>query len=264
MLLNKHKALTQRIICILFILLYSTLDYCCAGMEPKVSTPQSLYTHATDSAKWNNGLVLAYTSASAGKDREFPFAVKTNLLTTALTWLNLSVEVPFDGNRFSVMGEYQFPWWRGGQNRNKFCMRYLQAGGEFRWWFHPRKKASTGYSIVRNNLCGHFVGIYGMGGKYDFQNKRDICYQGEFWSVGLTYGYSLPVARVLNLEFFVSFGYASIPYRHFIPSEDYSDLFRDPSDCGTWNYFGPTKIGVTLVLPINIKRLAVSGKGGAR
>lgn len=193
--------------------------------------------------------------------RKATIALKSNLLYDALTWLNIGVEVPFSKNRFSIVYDHQFPWWRGGEGNNHFCMRYLQMSGEFRWWFHPRLKPSTRHQIVRENLTGHFLGVYGMGGKWDFENGRKICYQGEFWSAGLSYGYSMPIGRRLNLEFSISVGYASIPYRHFIPSEDYEHLFRDPSDVGTWSYFGVTKLGVSLVVPINFHRVK---KGGRR
>ena len=199
-----------------------------------------------------------FTPQFAPKEcKPFVFALKTNLLYDAVTWLNFGIEVPFAGDKFSIVYDHQFPWWRGGEGNNHFCMRYLQMGGEFRWWFHPRTKPSTRHQIVRKQLSGHFLGAYGMGGKWDFNNGRKICYQGEFWSAGLSYGYAMPIGRRLNLEFSLSVGYASIPYRHFIPSEDYEILFRDPNDAGTWGYFGVTKVGVSLVVPINIYK-----KGG--
>ena len=196
--------------------------------------------------------------------RKTIFAIKSNLLYDALTWTNLSLEVPFSGNKFSVTYDHQFPWWRWGEGGNKYCNRYLQVGGEFRWWFHPRTKPATKHRVVRDKLAGHFLGVYGMGGKWDFETRRNICYQGEFWSTGLSYGYSLPISKRLNLEFTASLGYASIPYRHFIPSDDYEILFRDPTDTGRWNYVGITKLGVTLVIPITIKKTIMPKEGGLR
>ena len=195
--------------------------------------------------------------------RKTIFALKSNLLYDAISWLNFAVEVPFGGNKFSALYEHQFPWWRWGENNNKFCMRYLQMSGEFRWWFHPRTKPSTRHEIVRDRLSGHYLGVYGMGGKYDFQRNRSICYQGEFWSGGLSYGYSMPIGKRLNLEFSISLGYASIVYRHFFPADDFHELYRDPNDVGTLDYFGVTKLGVSLVFPI-MKTIRAGKKGGAR
>ena len=52
------------------------------------------------------------------------------------------------------------------------------------------------------------------------------------------------------MEFSVSFGYAEIPYRHYIPSDDYEILIRDRNNAGTLTYIGPTKAEVSLVIPI--------------
>lgn len=99
---------------------------------------------------------------------------------------------------------------------------------------------------------GHFLGLYGESGKWDFEHKRDICYQGEHWSAGISYGYSMPISRHLNLEFSVSAGYASIAYRGYTPSPDYSILWRDYAKTGRWHYFGPTKAQISLVVPFRV------------
>ena len=127
-------------------------------------------------------------------------------------------------------------------------MRFLSIGAEGRWWFKPTP------------LKGQFVGIYAESGKYDFEHKRDICYQGEHWSTGLSYGYAMPIGKRLNLEFSISAGYASIAYRGYTPSENYEILWRDPDNVGRWHYFGPTKAQVSLVFPFVMK----GKKGGVK
>ena len=127
-----------------------------------------------------------------------------------------------------------------------------------RWWFRPQTRTVKGAEIQRDALVGHFLGVYGWGGKLDFQNRRKICYQAEFNSVGLTYGYSVPVSRRMNMEFSLSVGYAEIPYRHYNPTDGYEILIRDRSRMGTLKYFGPTKAEVSLVIPV----LGNSKKGG--
>lgn len=189
------------------------------------------------------------------------FALKTNMLYDVASIVNVSVEVPIYENKFSVLYQHHFPWFNWGEGNNKYCIRFLSFGGEARWWFKPQPRAATGSSRLRDRLMGHYVGIYGMGGKYDFNWKRDICYQGEFWSAGLSYGYSMPLGKWLNLEFSVSAGYANIPYRHYTPSDDYEILVRDPNKHGTWNYFGLTKAEISLVMPIMLTKWK---KGGGR
>lgn len=168
-------------------------------------------------------------------------AVKTNLIYDAVTALNAEVEFPI-GRRCSITVEDVFPWWSWGPNDRKYCFQLLSIGFEPRWWFIRDDK--------KDYLSGHFLGVYGMSGKYDFQWDTKLCYQGEYWSAGLTYGYSMPVCKWMNMEFSVSAGYLHSDYRHYQPSEDYEHLWRDRSKVGKISWFGPTKAKISLVIPI--------------
>lgn len=178
------------------------------------------------------------------------FALKTNMLYDLATALNVEVEVPI-GRHFSVAAEYVFPWWERG---NKYCFQMLEAGVEARYWFRDN-------TFHAQKLKGHFVGVYGMTSMFDFQWNKKLCYQGEYWSAGLTYGYSLPISPHLNMEFSLSVGYLSSAYRHYYPATDYSELWRDKYKVGRIGYFGPTKAKISLVVPINIP---YSKRGGGR
>ena len=188
-------------------------------------------------------------------------AIKTNLLYDAVTWLNLAVEVPIYKDRFSLVYTHQFPWWRGGENRNEYCNRFLSIGGELRWWFRPQPREPYDRHVRRDKLMGHYLGLYGMGGKWDFEWKRKFCYQGEFWSAGVSYGYSRPLGKRLNLELSASLGYANIPYRNYKPSDDYGILLLNRKKTGTWHYVGPTRLEVSLVWPL-LHRFTVKREGG--
>lgn len=185
-------------------------------------------------------------------------AVKSNLLYDALSLVNYSIEVPIT-KHFSALIYHQFPWWRWGEAKNEYCIRFLSAGAEARWWFYPMPR--TQYGRERDKLMGHFIGVYAESGMWDFQWERNICYQGEHWSAGVSYGYSMSIGKRLNLEFSISAGYAEIPFRKFVPSSDYEILWADPVKHGTWHYFGPTKAQVTLTIPITVK---TKRKGGDR
>lgn len=182
----------------------------------------------------------------ARSDRRTILALKTNMLYDAVTALNYSVEVPL-GHDLSLQLQQYTPWWLTKSNRQ--CLQFLSLGAEFRWWF---KSDET--------LQGHFIGAHAWSGKGDMQWNRTGCWQFEFWSAGVSYGYSMPIGRWANLEFSISAGYASIPYRHYIPTDDWEILIKDNNKAGTLHYFGPTKAEVSLVIPIRVK----AGKGGAR
>lgn len=63
------------------------------------------------------------------------------------------------------------------------------------------------------------------------------------WSAGIEYGYSLPVARRLNLDFTIGLGWIGGKYHEYLPMDD----------CYVWqstsrlDYFGPTRLEVSLV-----------------
>ena len=192
-------------------------------------------------------------------------ALKTNLLYDLLMWVNFSVEVPFKirNQQFSLLYQHQCPWWTWGENDYEYCNRFLSMGGEARWWFAPDYHAATARRAERDCLTGWYVGLYGAGGKWDFQHQRDICHQGEFWSAGLSMGYAFPLGRRANMEVSLSAGYAEIPYRGYTPAPDYGQLVRDPDKTGTWHYIGPTRAEVSLVIPLTVTK-TVQWKGGAR
>ena len=175
--------------------------------------------------------------------RNTAVVVKTNLFYDLATVLNVEVEVPI-AKRFSVMVEDVFPWWNIG---NKYCLQMWEMGAEARFWFKPWEKKST------RKLRGWFVGAYGMSSKYDFQFDTSVNYQGEYWSAGVSGGYALSLGKKkkLSMEFSLAVGFLQTDYRHYLPTDDYLKLIRNPYNVGTVSYFGPTKLKVSLVVPIN-------------
>lgn len=175
-------------------------------------------------------------------------AVKSNLLYDAVTALNAEVEVPI-GRRWSLAVEYLFPWW---EHENKYCLQLLNLGFEGRYWLREQARH-------KGCLQGWFAGPYLMSGMYDLQWDREVNYQGEFWSAGVTAGYAMRLSKRLNLEFSLSVGYLSTAYRHYFPADDYSELYRDGKS-GRTNYIGPTKAKIALVWPLHFSYK----KGGRR
>lgn len=185
------------------------------------------------------------TTTATSSYGKYYIALKSNLLYDAVGAFNAECEFPI-GERFSVMVEDVFPWWRFGPNHGrKYAFQMVELGVEPRFWFPSKKYVSP--------LKGHFIGLYGMSAIYDFQWNRDGGYQGEYWSVGITYGYALPISKFFNMEFSLGIGYLFSDYRHYLPGQDYEALYVDKYNSGVLNYVGPTKLKVSLVWPIPIK-----------
>ena len=178
------------------------------------------------------------------------FAAKTNLLYDAGTALNYAFEFPI-GDKFSLQLQQHTPWWVSRDNRR--CLEFLSLGAEFRWWFAPQYRDIRLGDRRRDVLAGHFLGAHVWSGDGDLQWDRHICQQFTFWSAGLTYGYAMPIGKLFNLEFTISAGYASIPYQHYNPTDDWQILIKDNLNAGRMHYFGPTKAEISFVIPITSK-----------
>lgn len=169
-------------------------------------------------------------------------SIRTNLLVPAL---NVGAELPI-GNHWSVAADYYFPWFWPSQ-KNKNCFEFLGWSVEGRYWFGRDRKP-------QDRLKGHSVGVYVAGGYYDFErNYRGM--QGEFVSPGLDYTYSMAIGRQKNmhLQFTLAVGYIRSWGRTYDVYGDYGELYPDEGTL-IWDYVGPTKAAVSLVVPIYNKK----------
>ena len=170
-----------------------------------------------------------------GKSRRHPlFAVKTNLLFDAALMPNIELEVPI-GKRWSLNGEYMFPWWL--INDDRYCLQILMGGLEVRY--------RSGKRSGRDVLTGHFIGLYAGGGKYDLQWDKNG-YQGEFFiAAGVSYGYAHSIARNLRLEYNIGIGMLRTDYRHYHSRDNHRTLLWQEN--GEYTWLGPTKLKISLV-----------------
>lgn len=178
-----------------------------------------------------------------GKTKRPLFALKTNLLFNIALMPNVEIEVPI-GKRWSVNGEYMFPWWLLKDNR--YCLEILSGGLEGRYWLGNSQNREQ-----REVLTGHFVGLYAGGGKYDLQWKENG-YQGEFFiAAGISYGWATRIARNLHLELNIGIGLLRTDYRHYHAQNNYQTLLWQEN--GNYTWFGPTKAKISLVWLLNRK-----------
>lgn len=174
-----------------------------------------------------------------------PIALKTNLLFDLATLLNVEAEVPV-AKHISIAGELMFPWWL--QEKKQNCFEILAGTLEGRYWFNPNYKKQDISLANHNPLTGWFLGIYGSMGKYDLEWEKKG-YQGEVYlSGGLTFGYSVPLKRNLNMEFSLSAGYLQSDYWRYQAKQDRDgDWHLMKQYPGTFHWFGPTKAKISLV-----------------
>jgi len=220
----------------------------CAGTAAPQEQEQAVDTARADTAT-EAGLTgeepvppPAYVSWS----REPLLAVKTNLLFDLGSALNVEVEAPV-GRRWSVAGEYIFPWWLW--KSKQYCLQTLSGNVEGRYWFGDRDANHTASHAAQLALTGWFAGLYVGAGYYDFEWGAKGC-QGEFYiAMGLGGGYAHTIDRsgALRMEYSLGVGYMSTKYRQYVPKFRADDWHLIRQGGGSFGYFGPTRIKVSLV-----------------
>ncbi|MDE6295619.1 MAG: DUF3575 domain-containing protein [Muribaculaceae bacterium] len=173
--------------------------------------------------------------------RPFYMDVKTNMLYDALAVPDIGVEF-YLGKNWSIEGEWMYGWW--SRNRSHRYWRIYGGDLTLRYWF--------GKAAHRKPLTGHHVGIYGGLVTYDFEFGGTGHMGGlpghSLWDrcmhvAGVEYGYSLPVARRLNIDFTIGIGYMG----------GKEDIYHPEGDKYIWDktvnrhWVGPTKAEISLV-----------------
>lgn len=163
----------------------------------------------------------------------FYMSLKTNMLYDLATIPNLGVEFYLGGN-MSVAANGHLAWWK----KDSKALYWRAVGGDvaLRYWFGKASRVKP--------LTGHHVGVYGQTITYDFDlGSNGIMAEKLNWAAGVEYGYSLPVARRLNIDFTAGVGYHWGIYKEYTPIDGhYSWLSTNRR-----KYFGPTKLEVSLV-----------------
>lgn len=186
------------------------------------------------------------TPLPAVEERYFKpwIAVNTNLPYDAVMTPNIEIERWFGKDaRWSVMAEWNFPWWQWHHKERVYEVN--EIGLELRRWAPQRMLAyHSRYGVDEfHPLIGRFIGIYLAGGNYDLE-WRYHGEQGDIYSAGITYGYSIRLSRHWNMEFSASAGYLYSPYTHY-EAENHDDILFGKYKKHV-SYIGPTKLKVSL------------------
>ncbi|MGN1263001.1 MAG: DUF3575 domain-containing protein [Prevotella sp.] len=185
----------------------------------------------------------ADTVAAVSPETSSPFymALKTNMLYDVLAVPNIGVEFYLGGN-WSVSGNWMYGWWKKDSSH-----RYWRIyGGDIavRYWF--------GRKAHEKPLTGHHVGIYGQVFTYDFEwggkgymggRPGGTLWEKMNYAAGVEYGYSLPIARRLNIDFTIGLGYWGGKYYKYIPMDGHYVWQATRNR----HWFGPTKAEISLV-----------------
>ena len=180
--------------------------------------------------------------------RPLYLAAKTNLLYDAALVPNVGLELSL-GKGWSVGGNWMYAHW-SNDARHHYWQIY---GGEL------EVRRYFGSLAAEKPLQGHHVGLYAQAVTYDFETGGKGYLSDFAYGVGLEYGYSLPLAKRLNIDFGIGIGYSGGKYKSYYPDAGcyvYIDTKRR-------HWFGPTRAEVSLVWLLGRGNVN-SKKGGAK
>lgn len=166
-------------------------------------------------------------------------ALKTNLIYDALLSPNVGIEISMS------------PKWTLDVSGN---INFWQVDGHK--WRHWMVQPEARYWLCRS-FAGHFFGFHALGGQYnfgnlnipvkflgsDFHDLRDKRYQGWGVGAGIAYGYDWIISKHWNIEAEIGLGWVFTKFDSFPCAECGSKIDQGR----THNYFGPTKVAVSLV-----------------
>lgn len=185
--------------------------------------------------------IVAVPYLSPAPQRPIYMALRTNMLFDLAAVPNATLEY-YVGKGWSVTGGGMYAWW-SNDSRHRYWRIYGGELGVRKW---------LGRAAARKPLTGHHIGAYVGVVTFDFEwGKRGYMGGLPHGTLldrcmivgGVEYGYSLPIARRLNLDFTLGVGYFGGKYIKYDPVN--GKYFEDSQV--RLNYFGPTKLEVSLV-----------------
>ncbi|MBR5802903.1 MAG: DUF3575 domain-containing protein [Bacteroidaceae bacterium] len=168
-----------------------------------------------------------------GIKNPFYMSLSTNMLYDLALVPNIGVEF-YLGKNWSIDANWHYTWWK----ESSWDWFHRTYGGDLaiHYWF--------GKAAKNKPLTGHHVGAYGQMVTYDFEYGGTGYLADRWsWSVGLEYGYSMPITRRLNIDFAAGFGYHWGIYEKYLPIDGHY-VWQETNNR---KYLGPTKVEVSLV-----------------
>lgn len=159
--------------------------------------------------------------------------IRTNMLYDALLVPNGGLDI-YLGKNWSIDAYWMYAWWKSDRVHNYW--RTYGGDVELRKWL--------GSAAKRKPLTGHHIGAYAQIVTYDFE-LGGRGYLADRWSyaAGVSYGYSLPVAKRLNIDFSIGLGYMGGEYKEYLPQDGHY-VWQSTK---RRHWIGPTKAEISLV-----------------
>lgn len=161
-------------------------------------------------------------------------AVKTNLIAWAGTILNIAADTQVAEHVSVELPILWCPWYVS----DRHAIKTFTIQPEARYWL-----AKPGE--------GHFFGLHAHMGWFNvkWNNNRYQDTDRPLLGAGISYGYLLPFNEHWAGEFTLGAGYANMKYNTYYNIDNGTKI-----DTRTKNYWGITRVGISVVYRLNIKK----------
>lgn len=198
-------------------------------------------------AYYNAGKVYrrykSYIAGHSKKGEPFSMGVKTNLLYDAWLIPNLGFEFHL-GNNWTLGADAMIAFW--GNNKSSVLFKVLDADLYLRKYVGMRSRLKK--------CTGHHIGLVGGMLSYDFRIQNEGMYNAPFaYYGGFEYGYTVPLAKRLNIDFSLAFGYANT--KHYV--YDRVDYNKSVKTANIFHLISPVKAEITLIWLIGRKNFNI-------
>lgn len=158
-------------------------------------------------------------------------AEKTNIIGWTTLSPNIGGEISLS-RQWSLDANFSYHPWKLSATTS---LRHWLLSPELRWWYC-------------RSFEGSFWGVHLLAGQFNVRAlpltgmPKDYEYAGFLIGGGVSYGYHLPLSARWGMEFTVGVGYAWIDYDKYECKQ-----CREKIAEGQYNYFGPTRLGISLI-----------------
>lgn len=161
-------------------------------------------------------------------------AVKTNLAAWAGTIMNVAADVQVARHWSVELPVLWCPWYVSSEH----AVKTFTVQPEARYWLSKPGK-------------GHFFGVHAHVGWYSVKWNRDRYQDTDrpLLGAGISYGYLLPFNEHWAGEFTLGAGYANMRYDTYYNMDNGARI-----DTSTKNYWGITRVGLSVVYRFNLKK----------
>lgn len=175
-------------------------------------------------------MLLFLTTVLLTPARSQIVGVKTNLLYDMTSTINLGLEVGL-APKWSLELPVNYNPWEFGNDRK---LKHWLVQPELRYWLCEK-------------FNGHFFGLHGHAAGYNISNIKigsieDHRYEGNLYGGGISYGYQWILNKRWSLEATIGVGYAYMDQKKFKCGK-----CQDKIEDQTKHYFGPTKLGFSII-----------------